>query len=99
MDKKIEQGLLDENSSHTGGSQENQELEVDDLHFPVAGVPQAGDSQSTSSLPIEEENWDLDSLRLDQSYDSVIGAQEVLTVVRVRKPNNQEYFRVHPDEK
>ncbi len=96
MDKKIEQGLLDENPSHTGGPQETQELEVDDLHFPIADASQNGDSQSISSLPVE--NWNLDALRLDQNFETIIGAQQVLAVVRVRKPQNQEWFRVHANE-
>ena len=90
MDKKIEQKLKDEDSSYTGVLQGTQELEVDDLHFPIVGVPQNGDNSSSSSPASPEKDWNLDSLRLDQNFDTIIGAQQVLTVVRVRKPQNQE---------
>lgn len=90
--------LADETISCEGKAQEAEKIEIDDLHFPVAGVPQNGDSRSTSSLSVSKENWDLNALRLDQNFDTIIGAQQVLTVVRVRKPNNQEWFRIHPSE-
>lgn len=42
-------------------------------------------------------NWDLDALRLNQSFDGIVGAESVLTNVAVRKPGGQEWFRVHPE--
>jgi hypothetical protein len=42
-------------------------------------------------------DWDFEALRLNQSFDQIVGAQSVLTSVSVRKPGAQEWFRVHPD--
>jgi len=46
-------------------------------------------------LPPSDEDWTLDGLRLDQDFDTKVGIQQVHTAVRVRKPGNQEWFRVH----
>jgi hypothetical protein len=40
--------------------------------------------------------FDLDSLRLDPSFEETAGVAKVLSMVPVRKPNAQEWFRVHP---
>jgi hypothetical protein len=37
------------------------------------------------------------ALRLDQSYADTVGVRKLLTTVPVRKPNRQEFVRVHPD--
>ena len=37
------------------------------------------------------------ALRLDQSYADTVGVKKLLTTVPVRKPNRQEFVRVHPD--
>ena len=97
MNEKIEKDLLDETFSHIERPHENQEIKVDNLHSPLGEVPQNGDKPSTSS-PIAEVDWDLNALRLDQNFDTIIGAKPVLGVVKVRKPNNQEWFRIHPSE-
>lgn len=52
----------------------------------------------TTDQPINsEDEWNLDSLRLDQSFDQMIGAEQVLTTVPVRKPSGQEFFQVNRD--
>jgi hypothetical protein len=38
----------------------------------------------------------LDNLRLDQSFVESAGVKKLLTTVPVRKPNPQEFIRVHP---
>src|SRR6516165_5187877 len=38
----------------------------------------------------------LSALRLDQSYADTVGVTKLLTTVPVRKPNRQEFVRVHP---
>jgi hypothetical protein len=40
---------------------------------------------------------DLSALRLDQSYADTVGVKKLLTTVPVRKPNRQDFVRVHPD--
>ena len=37
------------------------------------------------------------ALRLDQSVLETVGTRKLITTVPVRKPNQQEFFRVHPD--
>jgi hypothetical protein len=37
------------------------------------------------------------SLRLDPSYAETVGVRKLLMTVPVRKPNKQEFVRVHPD--
>jgi hypothetical protein len=39
---------------------------------------------------------DLSKLRLDQSFLETAGAKKILTTVPVRKPNKQDFVRVHP---
>ena len=41
--------------------------------------------------------FDPASLRLDQSFADSVGVKKLLTTVPVRKPNRQEFVRVHPD--
>ena len=40
--------------------------------------------------------FDLAALRLDQSFVQAAGAQKLLLTVPVRKPNRQDFCRVHP---
>jgi hypothetical protein len=41
--------------------------------------------------------FDLTNLRLDQSFVESPGVKKLLTTVPVRKPNPQDFVRVHPD--
>src|SRR5215472_14724976 len=41
--------------------------------------------------------FDPASLRLDPAYAETIGVRKLLITVPVRKPNRQEFVRVHPD--
>jgi hypothetical protein len=41
--------------------------------------------------------FDPAALRLDQSYADSVGVKKLLTTVPVRKPNRQDFVRVHPD--
>jgi hypothetical protein len=41
--------------------------------------------------------FDPASLRLDQNYAERVGVKKLLTTVPVRKPNRQDFVRVHPD--
>jgi hypothetical protein len=42
--------------------------------------------------------FDLSRLRLAQNFSESIGVKKALLTVPVRKPNRQEFVRVHPDE-
>jgi hypothetical protein len=48
----------------------------------------------TNSAP---DPFDPASLRLDQSFAETVGVKKLLTTVPVRKPNRQDFVRVHPD--
>ena len=39
-----------------------------------------------------------EALRLSNDFGSVAGVKKLITTVPVRKPNKQDWFRVHPDE-
>lgn len=41
--------------------------------------------------------FDPASLRLDQNFAETAGVKKLLTTVPVRKPNRQDFVRVHPD--
>ena len=43
--------------------------------------------------------FDLASMRLSQDFATAIGVKKRITTVPVRKPNRQEFVRVHPDPK
>jgi hypothetical protein len=47
--------------------------------------------------PVSNPFGDLSTLRLDQSYADTVGVKKLLTTVPVRKPNRQDFVRVHPD--
>jgi len=42
--------------------------------------------------------FDPANLRLDQAFVETSGVKKLLTTVPVRKPNGQDFVRVHPDE-
>jgi hypothetical protein len=42
--------------------------------------------------------FDLDTLRLRQDFSETAGVKKLLRTVPVRKPNRQDFVRVHPDE-
>ena len=41
--------------------------------------------------------FDPAALRLDQAFAETVGVRKLLTTVPVRKPNRQDFVRVHPD--
>ena len=45
-----------------------------------------------------DNSFDLDKLRIPQDFQATAGVKKVLTVVPVRKPNRQDFIRVHPGE-
>jgi hypothetical protein len=53
------------------------------------------DAIETNPTPNPFDN--LSALRLDQSYPDTVGVKKLLTTVPVRKPNRQDFVRVHPD--
>ena len=57
-----------------------------------------GDSNSTVDAS-HSSTFDLASIRLSQDFATTIGVKKLITTVPVRKPNRQEFVRVHPDPK
>ena len=52
------------------------------------------------TIPVTDANDsfpDLSKLRLSQEFLKTAGAKKILTTVPVRKPNKQDFVRVHPD--
>ena len=45
----------------------------------------------------EKDPFDLANLRLSQSFTETAGVKKLTTTVPVRKPNKQDWVRVHPD--
>ncbi len=41
--------------------------------------------------------FDLENLRVDQDFAETAGVKRLLTTIPVRKPNKQDFVRVHPD--
>jgi hypothetical protein len=54
-----------------------------------------GENRPVDPTPNPFDN--LSALRLDQSYADTVGVKKLLTTVPVRKPNRQDFVRVHPD--
>jgi hypothetical protein len=52
-------------------------------------------SDANNSQPLDP--FDPEKLRLDQSFVESAGVRKLLTTVPVRKPNRQDFVRVHPD--
>jgi hypothetical protein len=50
--------------------------------------------------PIEkpaDDSFDLTKLRLSQTFAETVGVKKLLRTIPVRKPNSQDFIRVHPD--
>jgi hypothetical protein len=45
---------------------------------------------------VEADPFDLSAIRLSQNFVSTAGVKKQLTTIPVRKPNSQDFFRVHP---
>jgi hypothetical protein len=75
----------------------------------MAGVPRERAEFHHRPTPLKENDtitktigtaldpFDPAALRLDQSFAETLGVKKLLTTVPVRKPNRQDFVRVHPD--
>jgi hypothetical protein len=63
---------------------------------PELKVITAESSCEAASTPDRSEEFDLESLRLSQSFAETAGVKKLLRTVPVRKPNAQDFVRVHP---
>ena len=55
-------------------------------------------AESKAGPPENPDPFDPAALRLSQDFGAEIGVKKHLMRVPVRRPNRQEFFRVHPDE-
>ncbi len=51
--------------------------------------------QSAQPAPEQGDPFDITRLRLDQSFTEMVGVKKLLTTVPIRKPNPQDFVRVH----
>jgi hypothetical protein len=58
--------------------------------------PKAVSTSETASTSEPSVEFDLNSLRLSQSFTETAGVKKLLRTVPVRKPNPQDFVRVHP---
>jgi hypothetical protein len=74
-------------------------LEPEKLRLPFTTSSQNGDSppgtHATGSA--HDDQFDLDSLRLPQDFSASTGIKKILNTVPIRRPDHQEFIRVHPD--
>src|SRR5262245_20248136 len=86
------------NSTTKLGSENNESRGVTTsaLSFPLptAGKPMT----NVTKLQAPYDPFDIENLRIDQSFVTAAGVKKLLTMVPVRKPHRQELVRVHPDE-
>jgi hypothetical protein len=74
----------------------------DDLILPATGTAQEPQEVAAYLQPantetrIPDDPFDLTNLRLPQSFVESAGVKKLLTTVPVRKPNPQDFVRVHP---
>jgi hypothetical protein len=52
----------------------------------------------TVDKPTADDPFNPNNLRLDQSFEEAAGVRKLLNTIPVRKPNKQDWIRVHPDE-
>jgi hypothetical protein len=74
-------------------------LEPDKFRWPFSMISQNGDSPpgTHAAGSAHDDEFDLDSLRLPQDFSASTGVKKILTTVPIRRPDRQEFIRVHPD--
>ena len=70
-------------------------VELENTDTAAAGSI-ARENADTAITTAAADPFDLAALRLDQSFVQAAGAQKLLLTVPVRKPNRQDFVRVHP---
>jgi hypothetical protein len=56
------------------------------------------DTQAEQETNVRQDPFDPSRLRLSQNFAEMAGVKKALTTVPVRKPNRQDFIRVHPGE-
>jgi hypothetical protein len=71
----------------------NAKLQAVDSSKPETEAPDSGKPE-TASIP---DHFDLAKLRLNPSFTETAGVKKLRTTVPARRPNPQDFVRVHPD--
>jgi hypothetical protein len=78
----------------------NSTVVSDDSQDPRKRVESVGTAQAPVATPntsfVQNDPFDLTSLRIKQDYADQTPVKKLLTVVAVRRPTNQEFVRVRP---
>ena len=80
--------------------QTNANCSVEEVEMK-APVVDEGNENPTGSVSVPEpppDPFDPENLRLSQDFVSSVGVKKRLVTIRVRKPDRQSFFRVHPGE-
>jgi hypothetical protein len=74
-------------------------LEPNNFRLPPTTISNNGDSPpgTHAAGSVHHDEFDLDSLRLSQDFIASTGVTKILTTVPIRRPDPQEFIRVHPD--
>jgi hypothetical protein len=74
-------------------------LEPEKFRSSVTTLSNNGDSppRAHAGGSAHDDEFDLDSLRLPQDFSATTGVKKILTTVLIRRPDPQEFIRVHPD--
>lgn len=74
-------------------------LTTEALHMSNSIPKLVNDLENATTEAPAPDPFDLDFLRLDQSFLEGVGVRKVLNTVPVRKPNAQDFIRVRPGER
>jgi hypothetical protein len=74
-------------------------LEPEEFRLPFTTISQNGDSSpgTHTAGSAHDDEFDLDSLRLPQDFSASTEVKKMLTTVPIRRPDPQEFIRVHLD--
>jgi hypothetical protein len=74
-------------------------LEPEKFRWSFTTISNNGDSPpgTHAAGSAHDDAFDLDSLRLPQDFSASTGVKKILTTVPIRRPDPQEFIRVHPD--
>jgi hypothetical protein len=74
-------------------------FEPEQFRWPVTMVSTNGESPpgTHAAGSAHDDEFDLNSLRLPQDFSASTGVKKILTTVPIRRPDPQEFIRVHPD--
>lgn len=76
-------------------STQSKPLPVDETTAPAENITETAASTENSTKAAPADPFDLANLRLDQSFVESAGVKKLLTTIPVRKPNPQDFLRVH----